>query len=109
QIAGRAPPAKTLRNRRRRIGRGDSRARRDHGCPTATEQPLPVNFVCQSQRFFVWKERLFHLIHDVGERNTVFAIGKRVASARTRVSESFRCRAEYSSRRVSWIFHQAGL
>jgi len=42
----------------------------------ASERSLPVNVVCQPQRFFVWKERLFHLIHDVGERNPVSGTAK---------------------------------
>jgi hypothetical protein len=51
------------------------------------QSSLAINRVHQLQRFFVWQNRLFHLVHHVRECDFVFRIDKGVAAARTGMSE----------------------
>ena len=41
----------------------------------------------QPKRFLVRQKFLFHLVHDIGERETILGIGEGVAPAGARVAE----------------------
>ena len=74
-----------------------ARSRRRSFSPARTSA-IRINRIDQSQRLLVRQERLLHLVHDVGERDSVLRIGEGMAAARARMAKGERRRPEDSPR-----------
>jgi hypothetical protein len=72
----------------RKMGNGSLSERLSYvfGAHRAPLQKM-INRVHEPQRSFVRQDLLFHLIHDVGERDFVFRIGKGMTATGARMSE----------------------